>query len=143
MKIGHNPEASNARPPGPAGKPQPKFSAPSDAAGKPAAPGAAAGAAAQPAAGAAAREQAVVSTRTQQAQTAPAATQARAAQGVSVTLTASARSTGVQGSSADFDAGKVKAVKAAIEKGTFKVDANAIADRLLANAYETLVRSRG
>ena len=46
-------------------------------------------------------------------------------------------------SSADFDAGKVKAVKAAIENGTFKVNAEAVADKLLANAEETLSRSRG
>ncbi|ABM34958.1 flagellar biosynthesis anti-sigma factor FlgM [Paracidovorax citrulli] len=44
-------------------------------------------------------------------------------------------------SSADFDANKVKAVRAAIEKGTFTVDAEAIADKLLSNAQETIAHS--
>lgn len=44
-------------------------------------------------------------------------------------------------SSADFDANKVKAVRAAIEKGTFKVDADAIADKLLSNAQEIIAHS--
>ena len=43
----------------------------------------------------------------------------------------------------DFDAGKVKAVRAAIEKGEFSVDAEAIADKMLSNAQEILTRSRG
>ena len=42
-----------------------------------------------------------------------------------------------------FNAGKVKAVRAAIEKGEFSVDAEAIADKLLSNAQEILSRSRG
>ena len=42
-----------------------------------------------------------------------------------------------------FDASKVKAVRAAIEKGTFSVDAEAIADKMLSNAQEILARSRG
>ena len=46
-------------------------------------------------------------------------------------------------STADIDAGKVKAVRAAIEKGEFSVDAEAIADKLLSNAQEILSRSRG
>ena len=40
-------------------------------------------------------------------------------------------------------ASKVKAVRAAIEKGTFSVDAEAIADKMLSNAQEILARSRG
>ena len=52
-------------------------------------------------------------------------------------LDASARNLG------DFDAGKVKAVRNAIDKGTFTVDAEAIADKLLANAQEVVSRSRG
>ena len=42
--------------------------------------------------------------------------------------------------SADIDAGKVAAVKAAIEDGTFTVNAEAIADKLLSNAQEMLRR---
>ena len=67
----------------------------------------------------------------------------RAAAGVPVTLSATVRGADASRSSADFDAGKVKAVKAAIENGTFKVNAEAVADKLLANAEETLSRSRG
>jgi negative regulator of flagellin synthesis FlgM len=44
---------------------------------------------------------------------------------------------------ADFDAGKVKAVRTAIENGTFSVDAEAIADKMLSNAQEILSRARG
>ena len=64
--------------------------------------------------------------------------------GVPVTFSNAAR--GVDASArgpAEFDAGKVKAVKAAIDNGTFTVDAEAIADKLLANAEETFSRSRG
>jgi negative regulator of flagellin synthesis FlgM len=67
-----------------------------------------------------------------------------AAAGVPVTFSNAAR--GVDASArgpAEFDAGKVKAVKAAIDNGTFTVDAEAIADKLLANAEETFSRSRG
>ncbi|NMM82228.1 flagellar biosynthesis anti-sigma factor FlgM [Acidovorax sp. SRB_14] len=42
----------------------------------------------------------------------------------------------------DFDADRVKAVRAAIERGTFKVDAGAVADKMLANATEILSRAR-
>lgn len=41
----------------------------------------------------------------------------------------------------DFDADKVKAMRAAIQNGTFKINAGAIADKLLANAQEVLVRA--
>lgn len=73
-----------------------------------------------------------------------ARTVSTAAAGVPVTFSSAAR--GVDATtrgSAEFDTGKVKAVKAAIEKGTFTVDAEAIADKLLANAQETFARSRG
>lgn len=39
---------------------------------------------------------------------------------------------------ADFDAERVKAMRAAIESGTFRVNAEAIADRLLSDAQEAL-----
>ena len=60
-----------------------------------------------------------------------------------VTFSNAARGVDQNRATADFDAGKVKAVKASIEKGTFTVDAEAIADKLLSNAQETLARSRG
>ena len=41
-----------------------------------------------------------------------------------------------------IDEAKVAAVRAAIADGSFKVDAGAVADKLLANAQEFLVRAR-
>jgi negative regulator of flagellin synthesis FlgM len=43
---------------------------------------------------------------------------------------------------ADVDSAKVAAVKAAIEDGSYEVNAEAIADKLLSNAQEMLVRAR-
>lgn len=64
--------------------------------------------------------------------------------GVPVTVSTAARALSpATRSMADFDAGKVKSVRAAIEKGEFSVDAEAIADKLLSNAQEILSRSRG
>lgn len=62
-----------------------------------------------------------------------------AAAGVPVTFSSAARGLEANGrASTDFDANKVKAVRAAIEKGTFTVDADAIADKLLSNAQEII-----
>lgn len=64
--------------------------------------------------------------------------------GVPVTVSIAAQSLNPASRVAgDFDAGKVKSVRAAIEKGEFSVDAEAIADKLLSNAQEILTRSRG
>ncbi len=72
-----------------------------------------------------------------------AAAAAVASAGVPVTLSKAAQgldnAARVQG---DFDAGKVKAVRAAIENGTFKVDAEVVADKMLANSQEFLARTR-
>jgi negative regulator of flagellin synthesis FlgM len=63
--------------------------------------------------------------------------------GVPVTVSSAARALDQTArATGDFDAGKVKSVRTAIEKGTFSVDAEAIADKLLSNAQEILVRSR-
>ena len=66
-----------------------------------------------------------------------------ASAGVPVTLSKAAQgldnAARVQG---DFDAGKVKAVRAAIENGTFKVDAEVVADKMLANSQEFLSRTK-
>ena len=70
------------------------------------------------------------------------AQRAAAGAGVPVTLSSNVRAVEPGRQSADFDAAKVKAVKAAIENGTFRVDAEAVADKLLANAFETLSRSQ-
>lgn len=49
---------------------------------------------------------------------------------------------GGAGSSADFDAAKVERISRAIADGSFKINAEAIADRLIANAEELLSGSR-
>ena len=92
------------------------------------------------------------------AQTAPAKqakTAAPAADGVVRAATTSAAGVPVTFSNAaraidqtvrsqgDFDAGTVKAVRAAIENGTFKVNADVVADKMLANTEEFLSRVRG
>lgn len=57
---------------------------------------------------------------------------------VQISNTASTLLSGVKGSSAEFDAEKVARISKAIEDGTFKIDAAAIADKLIANAQEAL-----
>ncbi|WP_404300674.1 flagellar biosynthesis anti-sigma factor FlgM [Alicycliphilus denitrificans] len=91
---------------------------------------------------AAARQQAKAAAPAPAAEAA-AQSASRAAAGVPVTLSSAARGVDAGRSTADFDAGKVKAVKSAIENGTFKVNAEVVADKLLSNAHETLSRSRG
>lgn len=69
---------------------------------------------------------------------------AASAAGVPVTVSTAARALNqTTRTTADFDAGKVKAVRTAIENGTFSVDADAVADKLLSNAQEIFARSRG
>ena len=64
--------------------------------------------------------------------------------GVPVTVSSAARALDqTSRASGDFDSGKVDAVRMAIEKGTFSVSAEAIADKMLSNAQEILARSRG
>ena len=43
---------------------------------------------------------------------------------------------------ADFDANRVKEIREAIANGTFRVNADAVADKLLANSEEFLSHSR-
>jgi negative regulator of flagellin synthesis FlgM len=66
--------------------------------------------------------------------------------GVTVTLS-SATSQAVSGAGSSnsdvFNADKVEAMKAAIADGSFKVNAEAIADKMLSNAAEMLSGSRG
>jgi len=47
-----------------------------------------------------------------------------------------------RGASAEFDAEKVARLSKAIEDGTFKVDPEAIADKLIANAQELLTKNQ-
>lgn len=62
--------------------------------------------------------------------------------GVTLTLSSTA-STGGAGGGEVFNAEKVEAMKQAIASGTFQVNPEAIADKLLANAAEMLNASRG
>ena len=75
---------------------------------------------------------------------ATAAQPSQAGAGVTVSLSASTASA-LQGSSASgnevFNAEKVQAMKSAIENGTFQVNAEAIADKMLSNAAEMLSAS--
>lgn len=66
------------------------------------------------------------------------------AAGVPVTVSSSARALEQPGrTTSDFDAKRVSEVRAAINNGTFSVDADAIADKLLSNAQEIFSRARG
>jgi negative regulator of flagellin synthesis FlgM len=64
--------------------------------------------------------------------------------GVAVTVSTLARTLEAanRGQAADVDMKKVDAVRSAIQKGTYVVSAEAIADKLLANAQEMLDRTR-
>lgn len=81
----------------------------------------------------------------QGATTTATATTAKSAQsaGVAVTVSTLARSLGAakNGDASVIDAKKVAQVRSAIEQGTFVVNAEAIADKLLANAQEMLKRT--
>ena len=73
-----------------------------------------------------------------------AAAAAQPQAGVTVTLSSSAsQALSGSGSSEVFNAEKVEAMKQAIADGSFKVNAEAIADKMLSNAAEMLGASRG
>jgi negative regulator of flagellin synthesis FlgM len=57
---------------------------------------------------------------------------------VEISGTAASLLAGVKNTPAEFDAGKVSRISQAIADGSFKVDAEAIADKLIANAQEVL-----
>ncbi len=78
--------------------------------------------------------------RSEASSSAPAQAPAAPANGAPVTVSrmASAMVESRQVSAADVDQKKVDAVRSAIEKKTFKVNAEAIADKMLANAEEML-----
>lgn len=73
-----------------------------------------------------------------------AATKSTQSAGVAVTVSTLARTLGAakSGETADVDTAKVDSVRAAIQQGTFVVNPEAIADKLLANAQEMLNRTR-
>lgn len=73
----------------------------------------------------------------------PAASGAPAAAGVTVTLSPSTVSAmGPGGGGEVFNAEKVEAMRQSIANGTFQVNAEAIADKMLANAAEMLSGAR-
>jgi negative regulator of flagellin synthesis FlgM len=65
--------------------------------------------------------------------------------GVAVTVSNLARAleTSNRGEAPDVDMAKVNAMRSAIADGTYVVNPEAIADKLLSNAQEMLTRSRG
>lgn len=71
------------------------------------------------------------------------ATQTQRSAGVSVTVSTQVRGleAAKRGDSSDIDMKKVTAVKASIADGTYSVNAEAIADKLLSNAQDFLDRS--
>ena len=73
------------------------------------------------------------------------ATKGTQSAGVAVTVSSLARSMEADsgGEASDVDMTKVNAVREAIAQGTYVVNAEAIADKLLSNAQEMLTRSRG
>lgn len=73
-----------------------------------------------------------------------AASKSTQSAGVAVTVSTLARSLGAAktGETADVDMAKVNSVRAAIKDGTFVVNAEAIADKLLSNAQEMLNGTR-
>jgi negative regulator of flagellin synthesis FlgM len=76
-----------------------------------------------------------------QAPVAPAAAAVESSAQVELSSTAAALLSGAGGASAEFDAEKVARISQAIEAGTFKVNADVIADKLIANAQELLNQS--
>ncbi|QEA12596.1 flagellar biosynthesis anti-sigma factor FlgM [Comamonas flocculans] len=73
---------------------------------------------------------------------APRSASRAAAAGVPVTLSHNVRGAAVGRANADFNAEKVDAIKTAISNGSYRVNAEAVADKMLENAYETLSRAQ-
>lgn len=73
-----------------------------------------------------------------QAEAAQTATSAASNPGVAVVLTSSTRTKDAASNAPEVDAKKVAAMKAAIANGSFVVNPEAIADKLLSNAQEML-----
>ena len=66
------------------------------------------------------------------------------AAGMAITVSTAARSLSAAGrtDASYVDMDKVNAVRAAIQQGTYKINADAIAGKLLSNAQELLTRNR-
>ncbi len=83
------------------------------------------------------------STKSSQSAAATALSSAKSA-GVAVTVSTQAQSLGkaVAQEGADVDSAKVESVRSAIEQGTYSVNPEAIAEKLLGNAQELLNRTK-
>ena len=78
-----------------------------------------------------------------QAHGAAAPTAAAADPSATVALSSTAATLLSGGASGEFDAEKVARMSAAIASGDFKINAEAIADKLIANAQELLAKVQG
>lgn len=78
-------------------------------------------------------------------QASAAAVRTPATAGASVSVSSLGRALEAQrrAESGDIDQARVDQIKAAIANGTYKIDAEAIADKMLANAEEMLAPRRG
>ncbi len=66
------------------------------------------------------------------------------AAGAPVTLSSAVRRfESASRSAGDFDVERVNVMRSAIENGTFKFNAEAVADKILSNAYDVLSHVRG
>ena len=77
----------------------------------------------------------------QTAKAGAASSGAEASAQVELSNTAASLMSGVGGASAEFDAEKVSRIAQAIADGSFKVNPEAIADKLIANAQELLTKA--
>ena len=94
----------------------------------------------KPAAAAAGTPAAAETAKAGQAQAAAAPAAGAADPSATVALSSTAATLLSGGASGEFDAEKVARMSAAIASGNFKVNAEAIADKLIANAQELLVK---
>ncbi len=83
---------------------------------------------------------AVTSANTRSSGEAAAVASTEASAQVALSSTAASLLSGSTGA-AEFDSAKVERISQAIENGDFKIDAGAIADKLIANAAELLKKS--
>jgi negative regulator of flagellin synthesis FlgM len=84
-----------------------------------------------------------VSPRTEGASTTGKATSASGSVSESAKVTLSTVASGLMAGDGTFDAGKVSSIKEAIDNGTYQVNPEVIADKLISNAKELLQGKQG